>query len=264
MDSNALQAGPLHQIMADTDSLLVRQKLDVLAIFCPMCQRRNKYAIVQTPQGFPTEEWSDEMFWNQAMKLTAQEESSTCCRVCLGSAREFHMKVEEPNSHTSVMEIFRPFKCTLFCCCCLINPQELTVNAAGGQKKMGRVVNDFRCKDAYCGKSYYKVTNAEDETRFVVRDDICCNNNCFAPSCCCPVRKLDILNADESQTVGHLTNVFPGCNCRGVAGGVTNDNYRLDFPPNISAEDKALLLGSLFLIEYTLFETKNKDDDVDV
>ena len=41
-------------------------------------------------------------------------------------------------------------------------------------------------------------------------------NNCFAPSCCNRDYDMDVMDASESVVVGHVANVFPGCNCGGI------------------------------------------------
>jgi len=252
--------GPLTQVMSNIDNLLVRQKLDVMAMCCPACQRRNHYKVKQAPSGFPDDSWDDEQFWSAPDLLVVQEESECCQRVCCGGYRAMKLHINTPNE-IKVLEMDRPFKCTLFCCCTMLNRQELSIKSPNGTH-MGKVEVDFKCSDFYCGKQYINVMDKHGDTRYYIKDDVCCNKNCGAPSCCCPVRHMPIMNSNKEVITGAaLTNVWPGCNCRGVAGGATNDNYKLDFPANASAEDKALLLGGLFLVEYVLFERRNKDDN---
>jgi hypothetical protein len=44
----------------------------------------------------------------------------------------------------------------------------------------------------------------------VLKRDVCCNENCFAPSCFCKTHRIQILDASETYTVGHMDNIFPG------------------------------------------------------
>ena len=66
-------------------------------------------------------------------------------------------------------------------------------------------------------------------------------NNCFAPSCCNRDYDMDVMDASESVVVGHVANVFPGCNC----GGITErSNLVLRFPPNATPKQRAALVAS--------------------
>lgn len=252
--------GPLAQVMSNVNGVLVRQKMDVLEVCCPACERRNRYKVNQLQNGFPTDHWDDKQFWSSPEVFNVQEESECLTRCCCGGHRALKLHINTPTD-VPVLLIDRPFKCTLFCCCCLLNPQELSVQDPNG-KHMGQAVQDFKCSDVWCCKRHVKLMDKNGETRYYIEDNTCCNSNCCAPSCCCPVHKMPILNPAKEEIPGSvLSNVWPGCNCRGVAGGATNDNYRFEFPPDATAADKALLLGGLFLVEYMWYERRNKDDN---
>jgi len=69
---------------------------------------------------------------------------------------------------------------------------------------------------------------------------------------------IDIMDANETNVIGQMKAVFPGCNIR-LCGDATN--LVLDYPQAISGADKALLFGALMLIEYLFFEKDNQDQN---
>ena len=82
-------------------------------------------------------------------------------------------------------------------------------------------------------------------------------NNCFAPSCCNRDYDMDVLDASESVVVGHVANVWPGCNC----GGLTErSNLVLRFPPNATPKQRAALVASTFLVEFAHFELRRQNN----
>jgi len=235
--------------------------MDKLEIFCPMLEKRNKYKIAKLTDlenADFIEGWNDKEFKKQPHVFTAKEESSCFCRVCLMNMREFDMeiKAEQPGKDPVAYQLHRPFKCTLNCCCFLLNPQEIQVNDDSGNN-IGKVVQDWRCIDAMCGKTYWKVLNKDDNTEYIIQNNQCCNANMCAPTLCCPVREFGIYDAQEANVVGSLQNLFPGCNLRGC---LATDSYKLSFPTDATPDQKALLLGGAFLIEYMLFEKSDNED----
>lgn len=64
----------------------------------------------------------------------------------------------------------------------------------------------------------------------------------FGPNCCCREYVFEILTPDLAETGGKVTNVFPGCNCRGLC--TRADNLELFFPPASTPEQRAALVGS--------------------
>lgn len=255
-------SGPGEQLMNDSQALLVRQKLDKLEIFCPALQKRNKYKIVALANADDPDfngQWDDKKFKSLPHVMSAKEESDFLCRCCCMNNREFNMDItaEQPGADPVVFKFFRPFKCSIFCCCMLINPQEIQVNDGAGSP-LGVVTQDFRCMPACCGKFYWKVADASGADQYLIEDNRCCNANMFAPSCCCPVHHFDIYAGSEpGDPVGSIENIFPGCNLRACA---QTDSYKLNFPSGATANQKALLLGGLMLLEYMLFEKSSEDD----
>lgn len=194
--------------------------------------------------------------------LDAREESTCMMRVCCGRNREFKMNMNGVNAQGQTFTYIileRPFKCTLNFMFCVLNPQEITVKNGVGAV-IGTVVQDWRCFPAMCfpGFSFfYKVLGAANDVRWIVRmqyPTLCngCHNLC-APTCFNKVFMIEIFNADESQQVGTMRAVWPGCSLRCLTDAT---NLIIDFPQGISGDDKAMLLGCMMLIEYNAFEKK--------
>lgn len=252
-----MSTGPGAQIMQDVPALLIKQKMDKLEILCPALQKRNKYKIaaltdINHPEFDKT--WSKNAFKAAPELLKAKEESDCLCRVCFMNYREFTMDIEAEATGNVVYKIMRPFKCTMMCCCFMLNPQELTITDDQGSV-IGRTVQDFQCVPFLCGKQYFKVEDKGGDVQYNIERNMCCNDNCCNPACpcLCPVQHFSIMSADMTQEVGGLDNIFPGCNFEGLCSPDT-DNYKLTFPTDSSPDQKAMLLGATILIEYLLFE----------
>lgn len=247
--------------MADAPALLIRQKTDKLEIFCPALQKRNKYKIavladVNNPEF--DQKWSDSTFKSLPDAMKAKEESDFCCRVFCMNMREFTMDIS--GGDNVVYKIHRPFKCSIYCCCILLNPQELTISDDQGNV-IGRTVHDFRCMPACCGKTYLNVEDKDGAVQYQIEHNVCCNANMLNPAypCCFPINHFGIYNADMTQEVGSLENIFPGCNFRGLCAPEA-DNYKLTFPTDATPDQKAMLLGSTMLIEFLFFEKSAEDE----
>jgi len=255
----------LFRIIGPQKGLLIRQKLDVMEIMCPALQKRNKYKVAAMPEGLGDEadNWEDKTFKKALKKaplFTLKEKSEFLPRLCCGSWREFTIAVtaskKAGGSKERIAEFKRPFKCTMNCGCCMLNPQEISAEDKD-DKILGRTVQDWRFCDQYCAKIHWKVNDADGETKYVIENSQCCNANMFAPTMCCPTYRLDIFDASEENVVGSLIDYWPGCTTRGCLG--TADNFKLEFPADASPAMKTQLLASVILIDFMLFEKSEED-----
>lgn len=64
----------------------------------------------------------------------------------------------------------------------------------------------------------------------------------FGPNCCCREYVFEILTPDLQPTGGKVSNVFPGCNCRGLF--TRADNLEVLFPQKATPEQRAALVGA--------------------
>mmetsp|Transcript_13102 Transcript_13102/g.36862 ORF Transcript_13102/g.36862 Transcript_13102/m.36862 type:complete len:288 (-) Transcript_13102:90-953(-) len=257
--------------LAPVPAVMVRQKLQVFEQFCPACEKKNFYrvgaigteAVHNPPDG--------DAFNAMNPHFVAQEDSSCACRFWCGNMRKFELLVSQAAGRDAsgqpLLRMERPFRCTLCCFGCIANPQELNVSTQDGVF-LGRVVQDWncgRCIELCCfpgGFYYFQVQGPTGETNFYVRQKYptLCNGcvNCCAPSCCNKAWVIDILDADGETVLSSMKNVFPGFNCRWVSDA---SNLVMEFPAKATPEQKSVLLGALFLIEYIFFEKQKQDND---
>lgn len=249
--------------------LLVQQKFDIQEIFCPACQKRNKYKITSDTNWNSDDcnDFTKSPFKQNPQIFKAKEESETCDRLCCQNYRTFQMYVRAGDNGDGphMYKFDRPCKCTINVCgLFLLNPQEITIYNAQDQK-LGKVTQEYKCfETGCCLKFYWKVEDDQGQRQYAYEDDLCCFRSCnmCAPSCICGQHHISILDAQGGKTDGHMRNIFPGCNFKGlVGGGGMRDSYHLKFPSGATEKQKALLMGGMFLIEYMMFEKNGNDDN---
>eukprot|EP00854_Cymbomonas_tetramitiformis_P028055 gene28055-34703_t len=204
------------QFLAPIPAVMVKQQLQLLEAFCPMCEKQNKYQIKPVGKevftGTPPD---NNAFEAQPTLLSVQEQSTCFCRFCLRNNREFNMTLggtDAQGVQHNYINLHRPFKCTIFCCCFMFNPQELTISSSAGMP-LGKVEHEWRFLDA-----------------------------CLMPG---------LTFWHKGNTIAQFQNVFPGF-LRGCVADA--DNLLLEFPAGSTPTQKALLLGALFLIDFMYFE----------
>jgi hypothetical protein len=264
-------AAPVHQVMTDVlgilgaqKGILMRQKLDVLEAVSGW-EKRNKYQVALKPhdKGDDPKDWEDKTFKDALKKghiLTMKEDSECCQRQLCRPFHSLRVKVKGGEDTKvdgdSLAEFDRPCKCTMLCCCWLINPQVLTSTLKGGQVT-GKVIQHWPMMNNFliCNR-HWRVVDADGKDKYMIRQNFCCNENMFAPSCCFPVHTIDIMTPDQTKKVGSIVNIFPGCSLRALFCLGQIDNYILNFPEDATPTDKLNLLGALVLVEYMVFEKK--------
>lgn len=283
MNTDGAPGGPGRQVMgeflADVDSIFVRQKLQIFEQCCPLFEKSNSYRVAAIPLEIASRPKppTDEEFFQYPQIAYMQEYSTCCCRVCCMNSREFSMGVyssealhssygkQETMPAADLLQIQRPFKCTMLLCCFVLFPQTLTISNGQGEP-LGSSTLDCGikrlCWQAQCmGEVYTRVEGVEGETRFFLKEiypTLCnCCTNCLAPTCLNESKKAEILDPTEVK-VGDYRDIYPGmigCRCLSDA-----TNYSMTFPKGASPQDKQLLLASLMLMEYMVHEKKPGDN----
>jgi len=242
---------------------MVRQKAQYLEQFFQVFEKKNKYEL----KGFaPTgPDPTDTKFKELPSMWKGQEEGDCLERAICGHYRTFDMSWSDNNGDGALM-LNRPFSCSCLFCCFRFRHQHMDVRDAAGEV-IGYVDDEYKCWDYFCvpgGTWYYNVFNAAGEKRFRLRvqDPSCCNGcrNCCAPSCFNRTYNIDIYDgSDEATVTGALDFVWPGWKCPRLLTDASN--MVLQFPPSTgeNADDKALLVGAMILIEYQHFEKKPED-----
>lgn len=141
--------------------------------------------------------------------------------------------------------IERPFKCT---CCCLARP-EMMISIEGTQ--VGKVEEPF----TFCDPVFH-IYNTKGEERWKIYANCCqcgliCRNSCGR----CEAVKFYIFDGNTSDlspdnSSGTITKLF---------GGITElisdaTNFHIDFPKNAMADEKLLIITTVLMIDFRLFE----------
>lgn len=234
---------------------MVRQKLDIAENFCACLDKSNKYRAAVPPSSstevWMAEDWEDQKFWDAKQLFYMKEDSNLFCRLFCPCTREFTMSARNEDDDSELFNVHKPFKPTMICGCFELCPQEITTFNPDGTK-IGMVVHDFRCMAAMCGKQYWQIKDENDKVIYNVEDNTCCNANMCAPSFCCKTRTFDIFDAEQTQAVGKMQNLF-SCNLKRLCFS-GYDQYRIAFPKDATPEQKALIVSNLMLIEFSMFE----------
>eukprot|EP00210_Caulerpa_lentillifera_P001396 g1343.t1 len=252
----------------EVEGLMVYQHLQWLEEIVSCWEVRNRYKISALPKGNEYRDFENHEFENMPTMFEAREDSSICCRLCCANNREFKLGLFPPDvprnprwpDTPSLLTIDRPFRCSICCFCCMLNPQEVQVTSGAGQD-LGKVICDWRfidcCFKCTCwAKSFDSVGNHVHSFR-----TSCCGENCCAPTCCNKVFTIYVLDKEtEKKPLGVFRNIFPGWNWRGLCSQSAS-NLVVVFPKEATKEEKGLLLGSLFLHDFMLFEKTNDNNN---
>ena len=256
--------------LGSIDGLYIQQRVELLEAFTS-CETKNRYHITPIPagaipdpaRGTLPETWLQHFRAQNefAPLLKAKEESEFCQRQCCTPIRKFDMAFKDGAGQT-FFSIHRPFKCSIPCPCCLVAPQELTLYDAAGVPA-ARAEEEFKCcwpcTRQFSAETYDAPGQPANSVFHLRVGELYSSrgNNCFAPSCCNRDYDMDVYDQSESVVVGHVANVFPGCNC----GGLTErSNLVLRFPPNASPKQRAALVASTFLVEFAHFELRRQNN----
>eukprot|EP00210_Caulerpa_lentillifera_P001397 g1344.t1 len=240
----------------EVEGLMVYQDLQWLEEIVSFLEVRNRYKISALPKGNEYRDFENREFESMPAMFEARKDSSFCCRICCANNREFKLGLFPPDTPRhpqwpetpSLLTIDRPFRCSINCICCMLNPQEVKVTSGTGQD-LGKIVYDWRFIDC-CFKC----------TRWAKSYDPV-GENCCAPTCYNKVFTIYVLDKEtEKKPLGVFRNIFPGCNWRGLCSKSAS-NLVIVFPKDATKEEKGLLTGSLFLHEFMLFEKKADDNN---
>lgn len=215
------------------DQVIVRQKKELLEIMTGF-ETCNRYVV--------TNNQNQEIFF-------VQEESSLFERCFCPQVRGFVLHMTDNNSQ-EVMTITREFRCCTGCCWCADGccNMELVV-----ESPPGRVVGKIRTSNSKW-KPHMKIMDGNDTHMFTIWGPCC---PCQA--ICCPADvEFPITDPSLQHSVGMIAKQWRGC-C--VETFTDADRFSLTFPRDMAMETKLTLLGSLFLVEYLVFERSKNNNN---
>ena len=267
----AQMAAPQQQAMSSSadflqgmDGLFLKQHLELAEALCG-CEVANKYSLTPLPVGHPDptpKPWIESFKANATYTplLNAKEDSECAERICCPLFRGFKLPFVDATGRTFIT-IDRPFKCDACYMppCCTCTQQELTVRDAAGN--VLSVAREQRCVPCMgCCERRFDAMDAGGAVLYTLKANECQSSrgsNCFAPSCCNEEYNIDVADASGALVSTH-TYVFPGCNCSGLTE-MTNALVR--FPPGATTQQRAALLGGLYLVEFAHMELRKQQNN---
>ena len=274
------------------EGLLFRERTYLSQLMFGACEKRTNMLVAAWHRGMqplgPRQHLPDERFveaLSARSVMDIREESTCLCRYCCHQFRELELGsfvprgrgalpgedagflgegdllsgVGWPANETPSFVFHRPFRCTLACCCAMLNPQEMQVRGRG-DRPLGGTIQDWHCYMCCWPVREFRVADEAGNLEYTVRVPFACADgclNCCAPTCFNPVYHMPILEARSRAPVGSIQNHWPGCNVRGLlCAGNANNSYRLEFPAGATVAQKARLVSALFLINFNFFEKR--------
>jgi hypothetical protein len=244
-----------------TDQPSSSQATNVVIALPPAVQdRTGLQALNNYPSVILHEEWSDECQYCGGglhrylvkgsdgygnILYEAIEQSDLMSRKCCGHRRSLSMVFFDAKGE-EVFRLDHPKACGLHhVCCCFCGPcvpncwHKVDVKTPSGNF-LGSAKEHWSC----CGGTEFCVRDPFDRKLFYVVYPRAgsCQGGCY------PDIIFEIHSADRQYIVGNVilkNSCYTSC-C------TTLNTYELTFPPNVTAETKATLIGATFLIDYTL------------
>ena len=225
------------QTLGEHAALVLRERLYLSQIFCQACEKKTSYsvgALAEAPAGGLHMRDEDIVAHLRPGAFEVREESTCICRYLLHQARELRLGYFAPRlgggqpgdglwegglagfgwpeGETPGLVFERPFRCTLCCCCVLLNPQEI------GAHDRGTPIGGTRMEWDTCMACWpyrrYALHDGEGAKEYAVRVPLLCadgGRNCCAPSCFNHVFTMPITKADGDEEVGAIESHWPGC-----------------------------------------------------
>lgn len=206
--------------------------------------------------------WFDRTNENYQLFATSLEESECLPRVCCGGCHEFTMVAKEEGTGDEILTMHRPWACNAGPCkCCCY--QKMSYSYQG--QSLGEMeelcwycVPRMQIKDE-TGQPIYKVHSPTCCMGMCV--DICAEGNpCFGKGCC--KVPFYIYPAAQTETdngapfVGKVVKVPKSWKVELLSDAQAFD---VEFPKDASSVQKALIAGSVILINANFFENENEN-----
>lgn len=217
------------EYLCAVDQLLVHQQLQLLELFLPY-EQKNKFVVKNTMGQFI---------------FLALEESDLFSRCCLGELRPFEMKIMDYRN-VEVLRFVRPLRCDwgLFFCCL----PELQVYAPPET-----LIGSVKMTANPCFPTFLVLDSDQKEVLWV--------QGPLITSACCNDVVFDIYCKGGTIKLGMVSKNWSGA-CREAATDI--DNFTLVFPLDLDVKVKAVLLGTLILIDILMFETSPTGTQLDL
>jgi len=228
--------------LAERDGIFIKQKFDALEAITG-CEKGNTYYVF--PLSKDGEKKGKRLF-------KAKEKSSCFAKQCMsGDCRPFQLKVNlestsEETDNEPFLLIDRPCKCTCLC----FNRPEITVNLVedGQNVYVGKIRDPWTCCNII-----NDIYDKDNNLKYKIEGSCCqIGMHCKGPFACCETIDFDV-KTPSGEVISTIQKRSPGCLKALVSDA---DNFSINFPPNATPEDKALLMAAVMFLDYRYFEEK--------
>jgi len=224
-------------------TLVVKQDLAEGAIEALTgCELENKYHIFDPNSPTP-----------KVPIMDAEESSSFCCRQCCGTRREFSMPIRTM-SQQEVVRVERQFHyCSMGCCCGLVKNetcyQTMNIYTGAACVQPNQLLGSTR-QEYYSCSPFFTVRDAQGNIIYKLRGGCCVWYNY-------EVKIFHAADPEDAAPCGFIRKKFSG-----LQEFFTDaDNFSIEFPADANGVTRMLLLGTVFLIDFMLFEDKNQNNN---
>ncbi|GAQ83979.1 hypothetical protein KFL_001710090 [Klebsormidium nitens] len=285
-----MQAPPIQMMTSRLDALpgvVIRQESQWLEMIAQLAldlpyEAANKYKVAPLPPGRRAardhlqtpDRWRPKGEELEALPtLMRVEEDSGCCTrclfTCLGCANLRPLKLHFLEGGGESYTVQRPFRMGGGCCC----PLEMTMTR--GPEVLGKVLEDCNpfcgprcCQYCFLWTCYTNVLTGRPPSlthKYTLRVGMaCCGrvNNCCGATCLKDDLIIDVLDkegklvATIQKTYAPSNDCSAFCRCLGQFS-----NFIVEFPPDATETDRAMLLAAIFSIDYQLFEKTGNENN---
>ncbi|KAK3758115.1 hypothetical protein RRG08_006690 [Elysia crispata] len=215
----------LASILEPLNEIRVSQHLDFIEV-CLCWERSNRYSLYN----------------QQDDQILYTYEAARCyARQCYGSLREFTL-ITTDNDDNRLLYLQRPARCSSRCfyaCCCL---QEMNI-IIPPKDTLGVMKEKWSC----CIPQY-ELAESKGHLKFLIQGD--CSHFRM-----CNSINFTVRNA-ENLEVATISKPYGGCSLKTLIGG--SNNFKIKYLENLTKEEKVLILGSSFLLDFNYFERHGK------
>lgn len=274
--------GGIAGMFGNRESLLVKQTTRGCLQECFGCEAKSEFTVAPLNWANLEKHLVNEAALNEPDIIYAVEESSCLCRLCWRDGRPFDMVVSEyagqddkgkPLGGKEIVMYKKPCGFPLYfsiptdsgsidCPCCCFLPK--VDNMLPGEQPMNSE-SAYVCDENLCVPKLKFSENGE--TVYYLKPETCCGGCCINCRGCNGFGSLafffhDPVDPSRGPLGGEYGNDSP--QIRKVWGGLkrecctTADTFAVKFPPNITPERKAGLLGLTFLLDFTVFERQGQ------
>jgi Scramblase len=229
--------------------IYIKQKFDLLEAMTG-CDTPNRYYVYELNK-------AGEAKKKKIFKCI--EKSGWCARNCMSSdSKPFEMfvykqfKDEDYDTGEPVLKMVRECQCTCFCC---NRPEMKVYYIENGQNEyLGKVVDTWDCVNYS-----FAIYAPDDKMKFFIKASCCqCGFHCNCPCEPCEKIEFDLWSGDKEKEEPKILKTGKKNCVKNLLGDA--DNFQTQFPMQATWQDKALLMSSMLMIDFMMFEEKSGGD----